>query len=184
MKSASLDATVDAGRTIRVWDPLVRLFHWSLVISFFGAYLLGEDGGWLHQALGYAALGLVAFRLVWGLIGSRYARFSEFIPSPTRLGGYIRDVLARKEARYLGHNPAGAVMIVALLLAVIGTGASGWLMTTDAYWQSEWVEEIHEALAGGTLALVGLHVAGVIFSSLRHRENLVRAMISGRKSPR
>jgi cytochrome b len=183
MKSASLDATVDASRTIRIWDPLVRLFHWSLVISFFGAYLLGEDGGLLHQALGYAALGLVAFRMVWGLIGSRYARFSEFIPSPARLNGYVRDVLARKEARYLGHNPAGAVMIVALLLAVIGTGATGWLMTTDAYWQSEWVEEIHEALAGGTLALVGLHVAGVIFSSLRHRENLVRAMISGRKRP-
>jgi cytochrome b len=183
MKSASLDATVDASRTIRIWDPLVRLFHWSLVISFFGAYLLGEDGGRLHQALGYAALGLVAFRSVWGLIGSRYARFSEFIPSPARLSGYVRDVLARKEARYLGHNPAGAVMIVALLLAVIGTGATGWLMTTDAYWQSEWVEEIHEALAGGTLALVGLHVAGVIFSSLRHRENLVRAMISGRKRP-
>lgn len=181
MKAATSTACVQEGKTVRVWDPLVRVFHWSLVLAFFGAYLLGEDGGQLHQALGYTVLGLVAFRLVWGLIGSRHARFASFIPSYRKLTTYLKDVLAHREARYLGHNPAGAVMIVALLLALIGTGTTGWLLTTDAFWDSNWMEEVHEILANGTLFLVGLHVAGVLFSSLRHRENLVRAMLTGRK---
>jgi cytochrome b len=181
MRPISLHASAEPHATVRVWDPLVRIFHWSLVISFFGAYLLGDDGGTLHQALGYVALGLVAFRLVWGVVGSQYARFSNFMPSFEKLLTYAKDVAARKEARYLGHNPAGAVMIVALLLAVIAAGVSGWLLTTDAFWHSEPLEEVHEFFANGTLLLVILHIAGVIFSSIRHRENLVRAMITGRK---
>lgn len=167
--------------TVKVWDPLVRIFHWSLVLCFGGAYLLGEDGGTLHRGLGYAVLGLVAFRLIWGVIGPQTARFRSFVPTPGRLVSYVKDMLAHREQRYLGHNPAGGAMIVALLLALTGTGISGWMMTTDALWGVEWVEELHEALANGTLALVGLHVAGGIFSSIRHRENLVAAMFSGRK---
>lgn len=167
--------------SVRVWDPLVRIFHWSLATSFFAAYLLGDDGGTWHQAFGYAALGLVAFRLVWGIIGPRHARFASFVPSIGGFFRYAKDVLAHREARYLGHNPAGAMMILALLAGIIATGATGWMMTTDAFFESEWVEEIHEALAGGTLALVGLHVAGVVFNSIRHRENLVKAMFTGRK---
>lgn len=166
---------------IRVWDPLVRIFHWSLVAGFFGAYLLGEDGGTLHQSLGFAALGLIGFRLVWGMVGSRYARFSSFIPSRGVLLRYLKEVVAHKEARYVGHNPAGAMMIVALLIAVSATGITGWMMTTDTFWGADWVEEVHEAMANGTLLLVALHVAGVVFSSLRHHENLVWAMITGRK---
>lgn len=167
--------------TVVVWDPLVRIFHWALAFSFLAAYALGDDGGSVHQILGYAVLGLVAFRLPWGFVGGRHARFAGFVPGPARLVRYLKDVLAGREARYLGHNPAGGAMIVLLLVAITVTGVSGWLMVTDAFWGSEWLEEVHEALAGGTLALVGLHVAGVIFSSLRHRENLVRAMITGRK---
>ncbi|HEX8740043.1 MAG TPA: cytochrome b/b6 domain-containing protein [Casimicrobiaceae bacterium] len=170
--------------TVRVWDPLVRIFHWSLVAAFFGAYALGDDGGVLHQALGYTVLGLVGFRLVWGIVGGRYARFACFVPSPRRLAAYVKDVVAHREARYLGHNPAGAAMIVALLVAIVGTGVTGWLLTTDAFWGNETMADIHEALANGTLGLVGFHVAGVVFSSLRHRENLVRAMFSGRKRAR
>jgi cytochrome b len=181
MKTAALTERASKGNTVRVWDPLVRVFHWSLVLAFFGAYLLGDDGGQLHQALGYTVLGLMAFRLVWGLVGSRHARFAGFIPSYRKLIAYLKDVLAHREARYLGHNPAGAVMIVALLLALTGTGTTGWLMTTDAFWDSNLLEEVHEILANGTLLLVGLHVAGVVFSSVRHRENLVRAMLTGRK---
>jgi cytochrome b len=181
--SAVLNEKVpDRGRgMIVVWDPLVRIFHWSLAAVFFAAYLLGDDGGELHEAIGYVALGLVGFRLLWGIVGSRHARFSSFIPSTGVLLGYLKDVLARKEARYVGHNPAGAVMIVALLLTVVATGVSGWMMTVDFLWGAEWVEELHEALAATTLFLVGLHVAGVAFSSLRHRENLVSAMTTGRK---
>lgn len=182
--SAVLDEASSTARdTVVVWDPLVRIFHWSLAICFFGAYLLGDDGGTLHQTIGYAAFGLVGFRLLWGMVGSRYARFSSFIPSTGVLLRYLKDVLARKEARYVGHNPAGAAMIVALLLAVVATGISGWLLTTDALWGVEWVEEVHEVMANTTFFLVGLHIAGVVFSSLRHHENLVRAMITGRKRP-
>lgn len=166
---------------VQVWDPLVRIFHWSLVLAFFGAYALGDDGGGWHEALGYTVLGLVAFRLVWGVVGSRHARFTSFVPTPHRAMGYFRDLVARREARYLGHNPAGALMILALLLALIGTGFTGWLQTTDAFWGSEAMENLHEGFVNGTLVLIGLHVMGVVFSGLRHRENLVRAMFTGRK---
>ncbi len=181
MKTAVSTAGTTSAETVRVWDPLVRIFHWSLVLSFFGAYALGDDGGWWHQALGYTVLGLVAFRVLWGVVGSRYARFSSFVATPQKVISYLKDLVARREARHLGHNPAGAVMIVALLLMLIGTGTTGWLLTTDTFWGSEPMEDVHETFANGTLLLVGLHVAGVVFSSLRHRENLVRAMFTGRK---
>lgn len=183
MRAPSLINAVETGKAILVWDPLVRIFHWSLVIAFFSAYLLGDDGGQLHQVFGYTVIGLVAFRLIWGLIGSRHARFASFIPSYSKLLAYTKDVLAHREARYLGHNPAGAAMIVVLLVSLAGTGATGWMLTTDAFWGNDAVAEVHELLANSTLFLIGLHVAGVIFSSLRHRENLVRAMFSGRKRP-
>lgn len=183
--SAVLEAgSQRAAGSVVVWDPLVRVFHWSLVVAFLGAYLLGDSGGALHQAFGFTAVGLVTLRLLWGFVGSRHARFSSFVPSKGVLLRYLKDVLAHKEARYLGHNPAGAAMIVALLAAIIATGASGWLMTTDAFWGSEAVEAMHELAANGTLLLVGLHIIGVAFSSLRHHENLVRAMMTGRKRMR
>lgn len=166
---------------IRVWDPFIRIFHWSLAGAFFGAWLLGDGGGGWHQALGYTALGLVGFRLVWGFVGSRYARFAEFAPSPRRALAYLQALLARREPRHVGHNPAGAVMIFALLAGITLTGITGWLMTTDKLWGVAWVQDVHEWAANATLALVGIHVAGVIYASWRHRENLVRAMLTGRK---
>lgn len=181
MKPAVSTEGTSRTESVQVWDPLVRVFHWSLVLAFFGAYALGDDGGEWHQVLGYIVLGLVTFRLIWGVAGTRYARFSSFVPTPGKVICYLKDVVVRREARHLGHNPAGAVMIVALLLMLIGTGATGWLLTTDAFWGSEALEDVHEGFANGTLVLVGLHVAGVIFSSLRHHENLVRAMFTGRK---
>jgi len=181
VKPAAVADGAGGDGTVAVWDPLVRVCHWSLVLAFCGAYVLGDDGGPLHEALGYAVLGLVAIRLVWGVVGSAHARFASFVPSLRRLLAYAGDVVARREARHLGHNPAGAAMIIALLLALVSTGVSGWLQTTDAFWGSEPMENLHEWFAGATLALVALHVAGVAFSSLRHRENLVRAMFTGRK---
>jgi cytochrome b len=167
----------------RVWDLAVRLFHWSLVASFAIAWISAEEWQDLHLWAGYAAAALVAFRLVWGLAGTRYARFRQFVRRPRVVVAYLRDVLSGREARYLGHNPAGGAMILALLLALAGLCLTGWLYTTDAYWGVEWVEETHELLANLLLALVGLHVLGVLLASLRHRENLVRAMITGRKRP-
>lgn len=178
---ARMPRQAGGARTVRVWDAAVRVFHWSLAGAFFAAYLLGDDGGAWHQALGYAALGLVAFRLIWGFTGSRYARFANFLTPPARFFGYVRAMLARREPRYLGHNPAGAAMIIALLSGIAVTSITGWMMTTDALWGVAWVQVTHEWAANITLGLVGLHVAGVIYASWRHRENLVRAMFTGRK---
>jgi cytochrome b len=165
----------------KVWDPLVRVFHWSLVLSVLAAWLTRHGGGAWHEWLGYAALALIALRLVWGFTGSRYARFTQFMRSPANTLDYARRVLSGKEQRHLGHNPLGAWMIVALLLSIAVAGITGWLYTTDRFWGVEWMEDLHEAFAIAVLALAAVHVAGVVFSSWRHRENLVAAMLHGRK---
>ena len=170
-----------ASPTIRVWDPLVRLFHWSLAASFALAWLTAEAWEDLHHWAGYAAAALVGFRLLWGLLGPRYARFSQFIRSPADVARYLAAILRGREPRYLGHNPAGGLMILALLAGMALTAATGWMYTTDMFWGVEWVEEIHEAAATLMLGLVGLHVAGVVVASLRHRENLALSMLTGRK---
>ena len=167
--------------TTRVWDVFVRVFHWSLVASFAVAWISGDDWKALHIWAGYSAAALIAMRLVWGVIGTHYARFSHFVRSPLVVAGYLKDVATGREARHLGHNPAGGAMIVALLATLIGLCVSGWLLTTDAFWGSEAMEGIHETLANFALILVGLHIAGVMWASLRHHENLVRAMFTGKK---
>ncbi|MFN3525382.1 MAG: cytochrome b/b6 domain-containing protein, partial [Paracoccus sp. (in: a-proteobacteria)] len=153
---------------VRVWDVFVRLFHWSLVALIAGVWLTAEGPKALHEQLGYAIAGLIAARVVWGLIGPRHARFADFIRGPRAVLAYLRDLRAGREHRYLGHNPAGGAMIAALLLAVAGTALTGWLQTTDAFWGSSAMEEVHEVLATLILVLAGLHVAGVLVESLRH----------------
>jgi cytochrome b len=167
--------------TVKVWDPLVRIFHWSLVASFAVAWATGDEWERLHIWAGYAAAALIAFRLLWGVAGPRYARFGQFVKSPGAALRYLRAMMSGHERRYLGHNPAGGLMIVALIAALAGVSLTGWMYTTDAFWGVEWVEETHEALANLLLILVGLHVAGVVVAGLRHHENLVRAMVTGRK---
>lgn len=167
--------------TVKVWDPLLRLFHWSLVTSFAVAWLTSDDVKDIHEWAGYAAAALVAFRIVYGLVGPHYARFGQFIRGPLATATYARDAISRRERRYLGHNPMGAVMVMALLAMIAAMALTGWLMSTDAYWGIEWLEELHETLANVLLGLVALHIAGVVLASFRHRENLVRAMITGYK---
>lgn len=197
--------------TVRVWDPLIRIFHWGLVAAFAIAWLTAEEAQPVHEIAGYAVAGLVAFRILWGLVGSRYARFAQFIRSPGATIGYLRDMLRGREARFLGHNPAGAAMIVALLAALSGTAFTGWLMedptrqallpempqiVAPAYADEDGEEreygergesgesllkEAHESFANLTLLLVALHLGGVALASVRHRENLARAMITGDK---
>jgi len=167
--------------SVKVWDPFVRLFHWGLAASFIIAWITADDWDTLHHWAGYAAAALIGLRLVWGLIGSRYARFTQFIKSPAATIGYLSDIMRGRERRYIGHNPAGAAMVMVLIFAMLGCAFTGWLCTTDAFWGSDWVEETHETLANGLLILVLVHIGGVLLASLRHHENLVRAMITGKK---
>ncbi|MBR0857016.1 cytochrome b/b6 domain-containing protein [Bradyrhizobium liaoningense] len=167
--------------TVKVWDPFVRIFHWSLVASFVIAYATGDEIERVHVAAGYAIAALLAARIAWGFVGPRHARFSNFVRPPREVLAYIRDVAMLRAPRYIGHNPAGGAMIVALLVALAGTCATGYMMTTDAYWGSKLVEHVHEFLANLTVGLVVAHVIGVLIASFEHRENLVASMISGRK---
>lgn len=183
---SAVDNGVGAGSAtlpaaIKVWDPFVRLFHWSLATLFLAVYVTGDDAERLHIAAGYGIAGLIALRIVWGFVGSRNARFGSFVRSPRTVLAYLRDVALFRAPRFLGHNPAGGAMIIALLVMLAGTSITGYMMTTDAYWGAKWVEETHEAFANLTVGLIVFHVLGVLFSSLMHGENLVKSMITGRK---
>jgi len=202
---------------VKVWDPLVRIFHWSLVATFIIAWLTADEESRLHELAGYAVIGLVLVRIVWGFIGTRYARFSDFVYRPSTVLGYAREMLSTKPKHYLGHNPLGGMMVLALLVSLLATGVTGLALqgaeqgtgpfvslaagTTLAMpsviakavadddhedgngkkGNEELWEELHEFFANLTLLLVTLHIAGVIIGSLVHRENLVRAMLTGRK---
>jgi cytochrome b len=168
---------------VPVWDRPLRLLHWALVLSVAGAAASALWWGRLHQPLGYATLVVVALRLLWGFAGSRQARWAQFVRSPRHTGRYLRRLVQGREPRHLGHNPLGGWMVLALLACISGLGLTGWLYTSDALWGDERVELAHRALAWALLALVLLHLAGVLFTSLRHRENLVRAMVDGMKRP-
>ncbi len=178
------DARPVAGtaKTVRVWDPLVRIFHWSLVAAFVTAYVTHEDGfSATHLTAGYVVAGLVGFRLLWGFVGSRHARFADFVRGPAATLGYLRGLVTRAAPRTIGHNPAGGAMVVVLLTLLAVICLTGWGMTTTAFYASETLETIHEVAVNLALIAVLLHLIGVAASSLAHRENLVRAMITGRK---
>ena len=193
---------------VRVWDPLVRVFHWGLVAAFATAWLTADEVQPVHEVAGYTVAGLVAFRLVWGLVGSRHARFAGFVKGPGETLAYLGDMVRGTERRYLGHNPAGAAMILALLVTLSGTAFTGWLMeepgrvamlpampaVVSAAWADDEGEEdgeggeaegplkeLHETLANLMLLLAALHVGGVLLASFRHHENLARAMVTGDK---
>jgi cytochrome b len=169
---------------VRVWDPLVRVLHWSLVLAVTLSWLGTFAIAGVHQGAGYVALAIVLLRLLWGAIGSHCARFTQFVRGPRATWAYLMAVLQRRERRHLGHNPLGACMVLALLANVAGLALSGWLYTTDRFWGDATVEAWHVALAWTLLALVLLHLAGVLFTCLRQRENLVAAMFSGDKAAR
>jgi len=202
-------------KEIRVWDPLVRIFHWSLVLAFTIAYLSGEEESDLHIYAGYVVLGLISFRLIWGFAGTRYARFSDFVYSPQTIIAYLKDMTTGRVKHYVGHNPAAGAMIIALLLGLAVTSYSGLKVyaieegagplaqqateisvISAAYadddddehegkhekeGDEDFWEEVHEASANFVLFLVVLHIAGVLVSSKLYKENLVRAMVTGKK---
>ncbi len=172
----------DDRTTVNVWDRFVRVFHWTLVASFAIAYFSTEHIGLLHKGAGYLALGLVAARAVWGFVApSRHARFAHFVPTPARLLRYLTLLLRGREPRHLGHNPAGAVMILYLMSATLVIGVTGFLMTTEAYGGNELVETLHTTAVDLTLVAIAVHVGANAYESLQHRENLFKAMVTGRK---
>ncbi len=202
---------------IAVWDPLVRLFHWSLVLTFTVAYLTGDEESMVHIYSGYAVAGLIVFRLIWGFIGTPYARFGSFMYSPRTVLKYIKSMVSGKPKRYIGHSPAGGAMIIALLLSLVivtysglkvyaieeGAGPlaqqavevnfiksahadddgenEGFQKRSEGTSGEDFWEEIHEASANFVLFLVFLHIAGVMVSGRLHNENLIKAMITGKK---
>jgi len=182
-------------RRVRVWDPLVRMFHWILAASFLIAWLSGGEWLELHVAAGYVILGLVLIRVVWGVVGTRHARFADFVYSPSIILAYLKDVIAVRARRYLGHNPAGGAMIVVMLvsltLAVVSglvlygykefSGPLSGLLVNAPAGLGGVLKESHEFFANFTVLLVVLHLAGVVLTSVHHGENLVRSMINGYK---
>lgn len=177
-----------------IWDVPTRLFHWTLALSFAGAWLTSGEDQWLsvHVFLGYLMLGLVVFRVIWGLVGSHYARFSSFGFGPQAALTYVRQLIAHRAARHIGHNPAGswAIYLLLVLTGVVGlTGlftlggdeqqglVAGWI----SFAQAQTVKQIHELAAIAMLMVVAGHIAGVLVESLMHRENLVMSMLTGTK---
>ena len=169
--------------TVRVWDLAVRVFHWSLVLLFAAVWLTSDDFVKLHKLLGYSVLGLIGARIIWGFVGGKYARFTSFVRSPSTVIAYLRDIKAGHPARYLGHNPAGGAMIIALLLSLAITAGTGWMSDTDRWWGIRWVEIVHSLAADATMILIVAHVAGVLLASFTHHENLIKSMFTGRKRP-
>jgi cytochrome b len=185
----------DRTQRVRVWDPLVRLFHWSLAAAVLIAFLTEDEQLGIHLIAGYTVLALIGIRLAWGLVGPRHARWADFVRGPRATLAYLMDALKGRAARHLGHNPAGAAMVVALLLGLTATAMSGMAVLGASelsgplapYLQglspqaAHGLEELHEVVANLTLLLVPLHLLGVALASWQHRENLVRAMIDGTK---
>jgi cytochrome b len=195
---------MQGGDKVKVWDPLVRIVHWAVVVGFFTAYATGEEAPLIHEWMGYAVLVLAAVRIIWGFAGSGHARFSDFVRGPGAVLTNLRDIVTFRARRYLGHSPAGGAMVVLLLVMLTATtvtgiigdremeqGAPAATMTEEHEGNDDGehrveegpITELHEVLANVTLALVLLHILGVILASFSHRENLVAAMFTGRKRP-
>jgi cytochrome b len=170
-----------SGGEIKVWDPLVRIFHWTVVVGCVVDFFVLEDGKAGHRLIGYVVAAALVVRVIWGFFGSEHARFADFVPTPTKLGQYLKALLRREEPRYIGHNPAGAVLMLTLMGLLAAVSITGWLLTLDALFGDKALEELHEGIANLILVLAGLHAAAAIYEGRRHNENLVWAMVTGRK---
>ena len=179
---------------VRVWDPFVRIFHWSLVLTFTVAWLSGDELEFLHINAGYAVLGLLLLRIVWGFVGTHYARFRDFVYPPGEVKRFLRDTLMLRARRYLGHNPAGGAMVIMMLLSLVITVATGIacygieggagplaMLAGAPEGGGEVLEEVHEFFANLMVLLVVVHITGVIVESRLNHESLIRAMLTGRK---
>ncbi len=170
------------GESLRLWDPLVRLFHASIAGVFVANYFFNEAGDDWHVWLGYYAMAWLLVRTVWGFVGPRSARWADFWPTPKRLNAHVRSLLKGKPQHRLGHSPIGALVMLLMLLALLTVGVSGFLMQeVDALWGADWPLQVHETAANALLGLVCLHVLAAVFESIQVRDNLPLSMLTGRR---
>lgn len=179
--SQAADPKTGEANFVRVWDPLVRTTHWCTALACIANLSFLRHSDALHDWVGYAALAAVLIRFCWGFMAKGHANFRDFVPSPQAALRYIRLLCRGAEPRYLGHNPAGALMMLTLMTLVIVCGVTGWMLGLDQYWGDSRVEQVHVVAANTILVLSVFHVSGAIFESIRHKENLITAMFSGRK---
>lgn len=177
----STPAPLARPRAVKVWDPFVRVFHWSLVSCVLLNQFVLEAGETPHEWSGYIASGLVVARILWGFVGTRHARFADFFPTPARVRQHLQALRQGQAVEHVGHNPLGALMMLALMALVLALGFTGWLQGTDAFWGEAWLQELHEWLADGLLLAAGLHATAAIAMGRLERVNLVRAMVTGVK---
>ncbi|MCW1966069.1 cytochrome b/b6 domain-containing protein [Polynucleobacter sp.] len=168
-------------QVILVWDVPTRVFHWLLVLCFAGAWLTSESERlqMIHYAFGYSAVALVLFRLVWGLVGTKYARFTQFLRGPNEMAGHIKSVLSSHQHSSPGHNPVGGIVMVGLMLIILLIGLTGYWGVKE--FLGDFMSEAHEAIASLALGLVIIHIAAAVIMSLVQKENLIRAMVNGKK---
>ena len=167
--------------SVRVWDPLVRSLHWLLMIAIAGAWIMRHQAGAWHERWGYVAAAVVLVRILWGFIGTPNARFASFVRGPRALRAYLTSMLRGCAPRHVGHNPLGALMIVAMLFNLTLICITGWMFGTDTFFGVAWVINTHLYATYALFAMVALHLVGVLHACISQRENLVAAMLHGRK---
>ncbi len=168
--------------TEKLWDPVVRLFHWSLVFIFFANYFFNEEGDDWHQWLGYAAVAWLVVRFVWGFFGRGAARWADFFPTPARLSTHVRALVRGEAYHRMGHSPLGGLVMILMMLCILALGITGYMMQEiDYFWGEDWVEDLHGWIANSLLALVIIHVCAALFESYRLKENLPLSMVTGNR---
>lgn len=182
------ESIVTSKQQVKVWDILVRFTHWAVAAGVIANLAFTEDGGQIHEYVGYTVVALVVIRLLWGFVGTKYARFSDFFPTPKRVKSHLNELKAQHvnnqsvKTEHLGHNPLGALMMFALWGAIIGLGLTGYLMESQVLGNKDLFEEIHEVLANSLFLLVPLHVISAIVMSRLQKQNLIKSMVTGNKT--
>ncbi|AFL55331.1 cytochrome b [Sinorhizobium fredii] len=175
------EALASRNGDVRVWDPVVRLFHWGLVACCVINLFLLPPGKSVHRYVGYAAMALIALRFVWGFVGTRHARFADFVRGPSAVASYLFAFAAGRAERHVGHNPAAGWVMILLMVLLAAVGTSGWLTTLDAFWGNKALGETHELLANSLMIVAGLHASAAVVESWHLKENLIWSMVTGRK---
>lgn len=169
-------------QTEKLWDPLIRIFHWSIAAIVIANYFFNEEGDDWHQWLGYIAVAWLTVRFFWGFFGSGAARWSDFFPTRASLTAHVKALANREPFHRMGHSPLGGLVMILMMLCVLSLGITGYMMAeVDYFWGVDWVENVHSWIANSLIALVSIHIAAALFESYRLKENLLLSMITGKR---